>query len=100
VVEGSSQSTVTEDYALVSMLKGLDPNRRLLILAGVTTFGTQACTEYVTRSETLKQLIQQLNVSHDSAKPKLPPYYQVILRVKINSSVPVQTSYVTHHVLE
>ena len=73
VVEGSSQSTVTEDYALVSMLKGLDPNRRLLILAGVTTFGTQACTEYVTRSETLTQLIQQLNVSRDSAKPKLPP---------------------------
>jgi hypothetical protein len=100
VVEGSSQSTVTEDYALVSMLKGLDPNRRLLILAGVTTFGTQACTEYVTRSETLKQLIQQLNVSRDSAKPKLPPYYQVLLKVKINSSVPVQTSYVTHHVLE
>jgi hypothetical protein len=62
--------------------------------------GTQACAEYVTKPESLKQLINELNISSDPARPKLPPYYQVLLKVKINDSVPVQTSYVTHHVLE
>jgi hypothetical protein len=100
VIEGSSQSTVTEDYALISMLRGLEPTRRLLILSGITTFGTQACAEYVTRPEHVKQLIKQLNISGNASKPKLPPYYQVLLKVKINDSVPIQTSYVTHHVLE
>ena len=99
VMEGASQSTVTEDYAVISMLRGLEPNRRLLILSGITTLGTQACAEYVTKSEYLKQLIKKLNISNTS-EPKLPPYYQVLLKVKINDGVPVQTSYVTHHVLE
>jgi hypothetical protein len=99
VMEGASQSTVTEDYAVISMLRGLEPNRRLLILSGITTLGTQACAEYVTKLESLKQLIKRLNISNDS-EPRLPPYYQVLLKVKINDGVPVQTSYVTHHVLE
>jgi hypothetical protein len=100
VIEGASQSTVTEDYALISMLRGLEPTRRLLILSGITTFGTHACAEYVTRPEYVRQLINHLNISGDASKPKLPLYYQVLLKVKINESVPVQTSYVTHHVLE
>jgi hypothetical protein len=100
VIEGASHSTVTEDYALISMLRGLDPNRRLLILSGITTLGTQACAEYVTKPEYVRELIKQLNISGQASKPKLPSYYQVLLKVKINDSVPVQTSYVTHHVLE
>lgn len=100
VIEGPSHSMVTEDYAVISMLRGLEPNRRLLILSGITTLGTQACAEYVTKPEYVKQLIRALNVSSNPAKPKLPPYYQVLLKVKINDSVPVQTSYVIHHVLE
>ncbi len=98
-VEGSSQSTVTEDYALISMLRGFEPNHRLLILAGITTFGTQACAEYVTKVDSVKQLIEQLNISHEPTKPKLPSFFQILLKVKINDSVPVQTSYITHHVL-
>ncbi len=100
VIEGASQSTVTEDYALISMLRGLDPSRRLLILSGITTLGTQACAEYVTKPEYVRELIKELNTSGPGSKPELPAYYQVLLKVKINDSVPVQTSYVTHHVLE
>jgi len=91
---------VTEDYVLISMLKGLEPDRQLLILAGITTFGTQACAEYVTQADSLKELIKHLNISGSATKPKLPSYYQVLVKVKINGSVAVQTSYVTHHVLE
>lgn len=95
-----SQSMVSEDYALISMLRGVEANRKMLILAGVTTYGTQACAEYVSKPDTLRQLTQHLNISADSSRPRLPSFYQVLLRVKIDGSVPVQTSYVTHHVLQ
>ena len=100
VIAGSAQSAVTEDYALISMLKGLEPSRQLLILSGITTFGTQACAECVTDNQCLQELIKHVNVSPDPAKPKLPLQFQVLLKVKLNGSVPVQTSYVTHHVLQ
>ncbi len=97
---GSSTSQFVEDYATVSMLKGLDENRRLLILAGITTFGTHAAVEYVTKPEYVKELISRLNTSSDPNKPILPSNYQVLLKVQVKDSIPVQISYVTHHVLD
>ncbi|HJQ22580.1 MAG TPA: hypothetical protein VKA60_01605 [Blastocatellia bacterium] len=97
--EGPSRSQISEDYAVISLLKGLDENRRLLILAGITTFGTQAAAEYVTRPEHIKDLIAHLNVAPPGEPPRLPPFFQVLVKVKVNGGVPVQISYVAHHVL-
>jgi hypothetical protein len=97
--EGPSRSQISEDYAVISLLKGLDENRRLLILAGITTFGTQAAAEYVTRPEHIKDLIAHLNVAPAGEPPRLPPFFQVLVKVKVNGGVPVQISYVAHHVL-
>jgi hypothetical protein len=96
--EGPSRSQISEDYALVSLLKGLDSKNRLMILAGITTFGTQAAAEYVTRPEYIEELISKLNTA-PTGPPKLPAYYQVLIKVKVNGGVPVQISYVTHHEL-
>jgi hypothetical protein len=98
--EGPSRSQISEDYALISMLRGLEANRRLLILAGVTTFGTQAAAEYVTKPEYVKDLISRLETSAPGDATSLPSFYQVVIKVKVNGGVPVQISYVTHHVLE
>lgn len=97
--EGPSRSQISEDYAVISLLKGLDENRRLLILAGITTFGTQAAAEYVTKPEHIKELISRLNVAPPGEPPRLPPFFQVLVKIKVNGGVPVQFSYVTHHVL-
>ena len=94
--EGPSRSQISEDYALISMLRGLEENRRLFILAGVTTFGTQAAAEYVTKPEYIRELIAHL----DTSPAALPAFYQIVIKVKVNGGVPVQISYVTHHVLE
>ena len=94
--EGPSRSQISEDYALITMLRGLEENRRLFILAGVTTFGTQAAAEYVTKPEYIRDLIAHL----DTSSTNLPAFYQIVIRVKVNGGVPVQISYVTHHVLE
>jgi hypothetical protein len=75
----------TEDYAVVSLLPGLDPSRSILILAGDTTFGTQAAVEYVCREDSLKELLQRLKVSKES---DLKPF-EALLHVKIVHGVPV-----------
>lgn len=97
--EGRSRSQITEDYAVVSLLQGLSEKNRLLILAGITTYGTQAAAEYVTNPQYIKDLIQRLNIAPAGEPPRLPANYQVLLRVKVNGGVPIQISYVTHHVL-
>jgi hypothetical protein len=98
--EGPSRSQISEDYALISLLKGLDPQTRLLILAGITTYGTQAATEYVVKPECVADLVSHLNVAPAKNVISLPPYYQILIRVKVNGGVPVQSTYVTHHVLD
>ncbi|HET9532365.1 MAG TPA: hypothetical protein VFQ92_18550, partial [Blastocatellia bacterium] len=96
--EGPSRSQISEDYALVSFLRGLDSKNRLMILAGITTFGTQAAAEYVTKPEYIEELISKLNTAK-TGPPKLPPFYQILVKVQVKGGVPVRISYVTHHEL-
>ena len=96
--EGPSRSQISEDYAIVSLLRGLDSEHKLMILAGITTFGTQAAAEYVTRPEYAKELIARVGAETGDGR-RLPSYYQVLIKVKVNGGVPVQISYVTHHAL-
>ncbi|HYM74799.1 MAG TPA: hypothetical protein VE377_02380 [Candidatus Dormibacteraeota bacterium] len=86
----ANQPTV-EDYAVVSLLPGLDPSRSILILAGNSTFGTQAAVEYVCREDSIKELLQRLNVSKAS---DLKPF-EALLHVKIAHGVPVVTDLVS-----
>ncbi len=81
----------TEDYAVVSLLPGLDPSRSILILAGNSTFGTQAAVEYVCREDSLKDLLRQLNVSTPG---ELKPF-EALLHVKIAHGVPVVTELIS-----
>jgi hypothetical protein len=97
--EGMSTRQIVEDYALVSLLKGLDGKSRLMILAGLTTTGTQAAAEYVTKPAYLDELISRIDTSKDPTHPVLPSFYQIVIRAKVNDGVPVQIEYVTHHVL-
>jgi len=80
----------TEDFAVVSLLPGLDPSRSILILAGNSTFGTQAAVEYVCREDSVRELLQRLNV----AKPGELKPFEALLHVKIAHGVPVMTDLV------
>ena len=81
----------TEDYAIVSLLPGLDPSHSILILAGNSTFGTQAAVEYVCREDSVKELLQRLKVTKPS---ELKPF-EALLHVKIAHGVPVMTDLVS-----
>lgn len=97
--DGPSRSQISEDYSVVSVLRGVTGKKQLMILAGITTYGTQAAAEYVTKTEYINDLIAHLNIAPNGSAPNLPMNYQVLVKVKVNGGVPVQISYVTHHVL-
>ena len=80
----------TEDYAVIAIVPGIDPARSVLILAGTTTFGTQAAAEYVCRQDSLAELLRRLGVSKAA---DLKPF-EALLRVKVTHGVPVMTDLV------
>ena len=79
-----------EDYAVVSLLPGLDPSRSIMILAGNSTFGTQAAVEFVCREDSINELLRKLHAS----KPSDLKPFEALLHVKIAHGVPVGTDLV------
>jgi hypothetical protein len=85
----TSQS-VSEDYAIVALMPGLDPAHSMLILAGTTTMGTQAAAEYVCREDSLTELLRRLGVS---SAGEIKPF-EALLHVRVTHGVPVMTDLV------
>jgi hypothetical protein len=75
---------------VIGLVSGIDPARSVLILAGTTTFGTQAAAEYVCRQDSLEQLLHVLGISRAA---DLKPF-EALLRVKVAHGVPVMTDLV------
>lgn len=79
-----------EDYAVVCLVPGLTPDRSILILAGTTTFGTQGAVEFVSRPDSVEQLLKQLpGAGSGPIKP-----FEPLVHVKIARGVPVETELV------
>jgi hypothetical protein len=81
---------LSEDYAVIALLKGLDPANTVLILAGTSTIGTQAAVEYVCHEDSLNQLLTHLGAQPNAG---LKPF-EVVLRVKVARGVPVESDIV------
>jgi hypothetical protein len=60
-----------------------------MILAGTTTFGTQGAVEFVSRSDSVEKILQQMPGSTTEMKP-----FEALLRVKIARGAPVDTELV------
>ncbi len=90
----SAEAPLNEDYALVALTAGLNASRRVLILAGITTLGTQAAVEFVCRAQRLDELVTKIG---PAARRRLPPF-EALLRVKVSGGVPVQSELISLHV--
>ena len=77
--------TLTEDYSIIALKRGLNPAHSVLILAGATTIGTQAAVEYVCQQNSLEELLLRLSVSNSG---ELKPF-EAVIRVKVTRGVPV-----------
>ncbi|MFY9562509.1 MAG: hypothetical protein WAQ52_19930 [Terriglobales bacterium] len=80
-------SPLTEDYSVVALMPGLNSVRSVMILAGTTTFGTQAAVEFVSRQNSVQALLSRLSVS--KAGEMVP--FEALLHVKVTRGVPVET---------
>lgn len=86
------------DWAVITLLPGKLPGRRIMVLGGTTTWATQAAAEYVTMPEHLTALAAQLSACDRKAgRTTHPPHLQVLLRVEIKDSQPISVRYETHH---
>jgi hypothetical protein len=81
---------LTEDYAVIALVKGLNPGQAVLILAGTTTMGTQAAVEYACRQSSVEELLLRLPVS-ETGQLKA---FEAVIRVKVIRGVPVGTELV------
>lgn len=84
---------IREDYAVVGLVSGLTSTQHALVLAGLTTLGTQAAAEFVCRPRRLEELLAALGAP---AKGPFPPF-EAVLRVKVSGGVPVHSDLVAVH---
>ncbi len=90
VVATPSNQPLTEDYAVVALIPGLDPARSVMIFAGTTTFGTQGAVDYVCHRHSIEQLMSRLSLSKSG---DLNPF-EALLRIKVTPGVPVEAELV------
>jgi hypothetical protein len=83
----------SEDYALVSMLSGIDGRHGLALLNGVNTEGTLMAIDYLTEPVSLRALetaLRKTNPAHSG-----PWHFQVILHSELRDGVAVGIELVT-----
>jgi hypothetical protein len=90
VLASPSQEPLIEDYAIIGMMPGVNPAHSVIILAGTTTFGTQAAVEFLGRPESVGQLLKQLGTKKND---RLPPF-EALLHVKVTRGVPLEADLV------
>jgi hypothetical protein len=81
------------DYAVIAFIPGIGSAKRVLLLAGLSTFGTEAAAEFVSQEESLKLLVPQLISSKDG---DIEPF-EALIRVTIEGGIPAQEQIVAVH---
>ena len=81
---------LTTDYAIVALLPGVQPGKRVLLFSGLTTFGTQAAVEYLCRPDSVDELLRQITGPKGEIRP-----FEAVLETTIGGGVALQTHLVT-----
>jgi hypothetical protein len=82
-----SNEPLTEDYAIISLMPGLDPTKSVMIFAGTTTFGTQGAVEYACHQTSVRNLLSHLTLNKAG---EVNPF-EALVRVKVAKGVPVDS---------
>ena len=84
-----------EQYGVISMVPGVREGKRVFVLGGGSSEGDWGAAEYVSKPKYVEELVKQLKTGTN----RIPDSYQVVIRIRYESRVPVEIAYVTHHVL-
>ncbi len=82
----------TQETALIALLPGLQPDRRIFVFSGLTTIGTQAAVEFACQPQNVAKLLEQAGSSGGVVKP-----FEAILRVSVSKGVGVGAEIVVLH---
>ncbi len=100
---GKPPEPLAECYALVSRFPGLHGHGEITVLESPRTEGAWGSAIYLTSADHVKDLVSRLRQPSSQIagqlSEKLPGAFQVLIKVNIQTQVPVQISYVTHRVL-
>jgi len=89
----SVTNQLTRDYAVVLMLPNETREKRVLLIYGIYTQGSQAAIEYLTNPERMAELRKALlNLSPDHRT--IPPYFQLLLTTTVENAVPGKSALV------
>jgi hypothetical protein len=94
----SVTNQLTRDYAVVLMMPNERDEKRVLLIYGIYTQGSQAAIEYLTNPERmaeLRKLLMDLGPEHKA----IPPYFQVLLTTTVENSVPGKSSLVAIRII-
>ena len=84
---------LTRDYALVLLLPDATKDRRVLLIYGIYTQGSQAAIEYLINPERMAELRRKLLELSPDHKT-IPPYFQLLLTTTVENAVPGKSSLV------
>lgn len=87
-------NNLSRDYALVLMLPNEQKDRRVMLIYGIYSQGTQAGIEYVTSPERLAELRRAL-IARSPDHKSIPKYFQVLLSTTVENYVPGRVSLVS-----
>jgi hypothetical protein len=82
-------------FVVISSFPGLRPGREMLLLSTYSSPGAMAVVDYLTSSDSVRAMTRKLGL----AELNKPRHYEMLLRVITSKNLPVQTEYVTHHVV-
>jgi hypothetical protein len=82
-----------EQYGVISMLPGMKDGLRMMIMGMGTAEGEWAAVEYMTQPKYARELVRHLRGS----RGHIPSAYQVVIKARFSSQVPVDIQYVLHH---
>lgn len=78
------------DYALISLHPSLSDGRVMLAMAGITEYGTEAAADFLTDENSVRKLLQKLDLRAGGSIP----WFEALLRVKVQDGVPLQPTIV------
>jgi hypothetical protein len=84
-----------ETHALITRTAGPSGGGELLMIAGNASADTFAAAEWLTQPRRAQELARHLRAPDG----EMPRHYQAIVKVNFRQGIPVQSSYVFHHVL-
>lgn len=87
----------TQEYALVSMIPGVDGRRNLLLINGLNAQATQMAAEFLTTANNLEELVGRLRAAAPGHKGRW--HFQIVLRAEVHDKVPTRASLVGVRVL-